>query len=110
MSGIIQCQVYQAITRPKSWLGADYYHAVLSVIVSGIMFIQLENPFLLLAFFPLQFIGIIMFRFDPYFYPILKTVGQTRFKALKTSRTWNGNISFSPNISRWSKKKKNDNK
>lgn len=102
-NGINRNPLFQGLARPKSWFGVDYYHFVYETIVTGIFFIAINNPMALLVAVPLHIVGLILFAYDPYFYQILRVMGQTRIRARASARSWGGAISFSPAVTRWSK-------
>ncbi len=104
MSKVISDPLFKAISRPKSWLGAEYNHLIVSVITTMILFINIGNPMVLLVIVPMHIIGVILFQFDPYFYNILRTLGPTKIKPKATSKHWGGTISFSPAPTRWRKR------
>lgn len=104
MSKVIQNPLFQGVSRPKSWLGADYNHLILSGVITSVLFLAAKNPLFLLTIAPLHLIGVLLYKKDPYFYNILRTLGETYIKPkLSTGRNWGGALSFSPATTRWKK-------
>lgn len=106
---ITQSPVFLGVCRPKDMLGASYQHVIFSGVLTSIIFLGSKyllgspNIFFLLFYIPMHIVGIVLFKYDPYFYQLISRRGTTRWRARLTGKSWGGGAAYSHAPSRWNR-------
>lgn len=78
--------VFRALTKPATFLGVDYDYFLISGLLVALIFIYVDNFFVLLLFFPLHLVGLILCRMDPHIFRLIST--RASIGAVKNKSLW----------------------
>ena len=91
--------LFVGLAIPQTLLGAPYFYTVASFMLGGILFLAVNNPFMLLVSVPLILLGRVLIRKDPYAIQTLWQYIRLRTRVARSAVTWSDGekvISISP--------------